>query len=218
MKKESWIILIQTNKLNSLNIDLDIETEKTFQKYYELFLIKNSQLNLISKNDEKFLFEKHIFDSLSINLFLTPQKGQTLLDIGTGGGFPSVPLAIYYKDLKVCGIDSIKKKINAVDSFKQELSLDNLTLICDRVENISEKFDYVVSRAVSSLDKILEFALPHVKDGGYFIAYKSKKYEEELKLAKNVIKKYKLKEPEIVSYCLPLSEPYERNLIIFKKG
>lgn len=202
--------------LKNLNLEFGDYEKEMFQKYVDVFLKKNSQLNLISKNDEKFLFEKHICDSLAINLFLKLSKGQTLLDIGTGGGFPSIPLAIYYRDLNITAIDSIRKKIKAVYEIKQELNLENLTIICDRVENLDMKFDYVVSRAVASLDKILEYAIPHVKRGGYFIAYKSKKYEEELKEAQKTIKKFNLKTPEIISYKLPLEEVFERNLLIFK--
>lgn len=207
--------MFKSDLLNDLKIILDNNKIQIFEKYCELFLQKNSQLNLISKNDEKFLFEKHIFDSLALNLF-GEIKG-TLLDIGTGGGFPSVPLAILYDGLKISAIDSIRKKINAVEFFKTELNLKNLTPICDRVENLNVKYDFVVSRAVASLDKILEYAIPHVKDGGYFIAYKSKKYEEEIEQAKGVIKKYKLDNPQIISYTLPLDEVYERNLLVFKK-
>lgn len=202
--------------LNNLNIKLSEKQKQVFDNYAELFLEQNSKINLISKNDAKFLWEKHIFDSLAINLFLNPKQGETLLDIGTGGGFPSVPLAIFYNNLSITAIDSIRKKINAVDNIKNELKLSNLTLMCDRVENIDKKFDYVVSRAVASLDKILNLAIPHVKKGGYFIAYKSKKFDEELSEAKKNIQKFKLSKPQIISYNLPLDEIYERNLVIFK--
>ncbi|MBR1753327.1 16S rRNA (guanine(527)-N(7))-methyltransferase RsmG [bacterium] len=200
----------------NLNITLDDNKRKLFEKYSQLFIQKNSQLNLISKKDEKFLFEKHILDSLAISLVLNPKSGENILDIGTGGGFPSVPLAIFYDGVKVYGIDSIRKKIKAVEELKQKLGLENLTLICDRVEKFDKKFDYVVSRAVASLDKILEYAIPHVKKGGYFIAYKSRKVEDEIKAAQSVIKKFHLAPPEIVSYTLPLEEVFERNLVVFR--
>ena len=204
------------SRLKGLDIALNDNQDYNFSRYMELFLEKNSKLNLISKNDEKFLFEKHIYDSLSLNLFLKNKKFETLLDIGTGGGFPSLPLAILYDDLQITAIDSIRKKINVVSEISQELNLKNLTLICDRVENIDKKYDIVVSRAVASLEKILDLAIPKVKCGGYFIAYKSKKYTEELLNAKKIISKYKLKNPQIIEYKLPLDEIYERYLVIFK--
>ena len=208
---------METNNLKDINITLTDDKISIFEKYTRIFLETNSKLNLISKNDEKVLFEKHIYDSLALNLFLTPKKNESLLDIGTGGGFPAVPLAIYYENLNITALDSIRKKINAVENIKQNLNLVNLTTICTRVENFDKNFDYVTSRAVASLDKILEYGMAKLKKGGYFIAYKSKKYEEELLTAKKTISKYKLKPPKIITYKLPLEEVYERNLIIFQK-
>ena len=206
--------MLNANSVSSLNLTLNESQIELLSRYESLFKERNSQLNLISKNDEKYLFEKHIFDSLAFNL-IEKSEG-TLLDLGTGGGFPSVILAMIYPNLKIDAIDSIKKKINAVEHFKTALNLSNLNPICDRVENINTKYDFVVSRAVTSLDKLLELSIPKVKKGGYLIAYKSKKYLEELQQAQSVIKKYSLSTPQIISYKLPLEEVYERYLVIFK--
>lgn len=199
-----------------LNIDLNSDKAIIFDKYARIFLEKNSRINLVSKNDEKFLFEKHIFDSLAISKFLNPKQGETLLDIGTGGGFPAIPLSILYENLDICPLDSIRKKIAVINEMKSELSLKNLHPICDRVENIEQKFDYVTSRAVSSLDKILKLAFPKLKKDGYFIAYKSKNALEELKEAEKTIKRLKVKVLDIIEYTLPLEEVFERNLIVFQ--
>ena len=96
-----------------------------FTKYMEVFLVQNAILNLISKNEEKFLWERHIYDSLGIKLFLEKYspKVNTLLDIGTGGGFPAVPIALEYPNIEVFALDSIRKKINAIENIKQELSI-----------------------------------------------------------------------------------------------
>ncbi len=200
-----------------LNINLSDEKAIVFDNYVRIFLKKNSHVNLISKNDEKFLFEKHIFDSLAINKFLKPKDGETLLDIGTGGGFPSIPVAILYENLNVYPIDSIRKKINVIKEIKDELNLKNLFPICDRVENIKEKYDYVTTRAVASLELILKYAVPHLNDGGYFIAYKSKKAMDELRASKKIIKKLGVEIFDIIEYILPLEKIHERNLIIFTK-
>lgn len=231
-----------------LNIDLNSDKALIFDKYARIFLEKNSRINLVSKNDEKFLFEKHVFDSLAINLLPSPlaanpllgepaslrregaglpterviqvrgnsNNKQTLLDIGTGGGFPAIPLAILYENLDIYPLDSIRKKIAIIEEMKSELSLKNLHPVCDRVENIEQKFDYVTSRAVSSLDKILKLAVPKLKKGGYFIAYKSKNAPEELKEAEKTIKRLKVKVLDIIEYTLPLEEVFERNLIVFQ--
>lgn len=189
--------------------------EKDFFEYQKLFLEQNSKLNLISKNDEKYLFEKHIYDSLAIKLANVIQNGKTLLDIGCGGGFPCVPIAIEYPGVNVIGIDSIRKKINAVNNIKEALKLDNLSLICDRAENLKgQVFDIITSRAVADLAKIAEYALPLLKKDGVFVAYKSRKSQEEIEDAKKILKKYNAKVIDIIEYTLPLEEFYKRNLIL----
>lgn len=190
-----------------------------FAQYKKVFLEENSKHNLISKNDEKFLYEKHIFDSLSIGKFFEKYgiTSARILDIGCGGGFPCVPVAVEFPEMKITGIDSIRKKINSVIAIKEQLNLDNLDLICDRAENIDGKFDIVMSRAVADLAKISEYALPLTKKGGYFVAYKSKKALEELENAKSVLKKFNAEVIDIIEYNLPLEEVYERNLICIKK-
>ena len=190
-----------------------------FEGYKKVFLEENAKLNLISKNDEKVLFEKHIYDSLAIKLFFEKYKisKANLLDIGCGGGFPSVPIAIEFPDINVVGIDSIRKKINSINTIKETLKLNNLSTICDRVENIGNKrFDIITSRAVADLAKISEYAIPHLKKDGYFVAYKSKKALEELEGAKEVLKKFNANVVDIINYTLPLEEVYERNLIIIR--
>lgn len=191
------------------------------KKFSEVFLEKNKVINLISKNDEKVFFEKHIFDSLSIEKFFEKYNvkyaGMNMLDIGTGGGFPSVPIAICYPEINVVGLDSIAKKIRAIEDFKNDLKLDNLTLINDRAENLKTKYDIVVSRAVSRLDKVVEYAMPLLKDGGYFVCYKSKQVFEEIREAKEAIFKKKAELLEVIEYKLPLKEKFERFLVVIKK-
>ncbi len=198
-----------------------IEIKNDFTKYKEIFLEQNSILNLISKNEEKFLFEKHIFDSLAIQLFFNKYniKSGDLLDIGTGGGFPSIPIAIEYPLIHVTAIDSIKKKINAICNIKKELNITNLDPICDRVENLKDKsFDIITSRAVAPISTLLKYASPLLSENGYFVAYKSKKAEEELNNAKTELKKFNIKLIDKINYTLPLSEIYERTLLIFTKA
>jgi 16S rRNA (guanine527-N7)-methyltransferase len=225
---------IQTLK-ETLSIDLSNDKIAVFEKYEKIFLEKNSHTNLISKNDEKFLFEKHIFDSLAINKFFTgwlslhPRplgeragvRGR-LLDVGTGGGFPSVPVAILYDDINVFALDSIRKKINIIDELKVDLGLKNLFPICERAENLQLKnnpkfYDYVTTRAVAKLDVIIKYAIVNLKPGGHLIAYKSKKALDELKDAEKTIKSLGVKMIDIIKYTLPLEEIHERNLIIFQK-
>ena len=165
-----------------------------YNLYKEIFLEENAKHNLISKNDEKFLYEKHFYDSLGIKLFFEKCniKPSTILDIGCGGGFPCLPIAMEYPEFNVVGIDSIRKKITSVEVMRDKLGLKNLELVWDRVENLSKNdFDIVVSRAVADMAKISEYALPKLKKGGYFVAYKSKKALEELEGAKSILKETK---------------------------
>lgn len=198
-----------------------LKKNNNLKKFSEVFLEKNKVINLISKNDAKVLFEKHIFDSLSIEKFFEKYNvkyaGMNMLDIGTGGGFPSVPIAIFYPEINVVGLDSIAKKIRAIEDFKNDLKLDNLTLINDRAENLKTKYDIVVSRAVSRLDKVVEYAMPLLKDGGYFVCYKSKQVFDEIREAKEAIFKKKAELLEVIEYKLPLEENFERFLVVIKK-
>lgn len=205
--------------LTELNINLTEEKKELFNKYVSLFLDYNENVNLISKNDAKFLYEKHIFDSLALNLFFKNNTKLKLLDIGTGGGFPSVPLSLAFESIKITAIDSINKKINFIKLAKNELGLDNLTPICARVEDLKEKnsFDIVTSRAMADLREILEYAIPYVKVGGYFVAYKSIKAEEELENAKNALKTLNTVLVEKIEYKLPVEETGTRVLLVFKK-
>ena len=192
-----------------------------YNKYVEAFLNQNSKLNLISKNDEKFLWEKHIFDSLAIEEFFTKfpnAKRETLLDIGTGGGFPAIPIAITYPEIKVYALDSIRKKINAIAQLKEELNIQNLFPICERAENLTQKFNLITSRAVAPLKTITEYAMPLLEKNGYFIAYKSIKTQEEISDAQKILKKYNAKVIEIIQYDLPLEENHTRNLIIISRN
>lgn len=210
--------------LKQLNIELDIDKEKTLKSFFELFLEYNSKVNLISRNDEKYLFQKHIYDSLAINLFIEKYIKNTsikIMDIGTGGGFPSIPVSILYPDFNISAVDSIGKKINFINNTAKTLNLKNLTAYKSRVEDLpaafKNSFDIVTSRAVAELRVILEYALPFVKTGGYFVAYKAQKADEEIKNSQNALKILNSKIIDKIEYSLPLQEENKRVLIIIKK-
>lgn len=198
---------------------MNFKINTDFTNYMKVFLVQNAVLNLISKKEEKFLWEKHVYDSLGIKLFFEKYspKVNTLLDIGTGGGFPAVPIALEYPNIEVFALDSIRKKINAIENIKQELSINNLTTICDRAENIEQKFDIITSRAVATIDILVKYATPLLKKNGYFVAYKSRLADKEISDAKYLIKKSGLKLIDIIEYTLPLEEIYERKLVVLQK-
>ncbi len=212
------------NKLKQLDINISSPQENKFNLYIELFKEYNSKINLISNSDSAVLFEKHIFDSLAFNLFYKKYlNGETIkiLDIGTGGGFPSVPLALYYDKFKITALDSINKKINFIKYAASELNLENITPVCIRAEELApsyrSSYDAVVSRAMADLRTIIEYAVPYLKIGGYFIAYKSIKADEEILNAKNALKILNAEIIDKIEYTLPLEEKIERNLIVIKK-
>lgn len=212
------------NKLKIADIEFNENKKELFSKYMTLFLEYNKNVNLISKNDEPVLFEKHIFDSLSINLFFKKypiKQPVKILDIGTGGGFPSLPIALNYENTEVYALDSIKKKIKFLESAKNDLSIKNIHPLCMRAEELPPEyrnnFDIVTSRATANLSIISEYALPYVKTGGYFVAYKSLKAEEEIENAKNALKILNGEIIDKIEYSLPIEEENKRVLIIIKK-
>lgn len=207
---------------NQTGICASGETLQKCEKFIELFREYNSHTNLMSKNDLGVIFEKHIIDSLSVVKFEEFQNCKTILDLGTGGGFPALPLAIFFEDKEITAVDSIQKKIRFIESAKAELCLDILTPVCSRIEELDKKyyksFDLVVSRALSDLGQLITYSAPYLKKGGYLCAYKSKNAESELKNAEEVIKKYKFTHSETVSYNLKLDEKFERCLVILRKS
>lgn len=205
-----------------LNINLTDKKQQNFEKFIELFVDYNSHTNLMSKNDLSLIFEKHIFDSLAFNLFYEKyckNSALNLMDIGTGGGFPSIPISLYYENINVTAVDSIKKKIDFINKIKSEFSLNNLNPICTRIEDIEGKnaFDLVTTRALSSLNVALEYAVPYLKIGGYFVAYKSKNVDEEIDQSQNALKILGAKIIDKIEYKLPLENDFTRFLIVIKK-
>ena len=200
------------SELKKLNINLTPQMENELNFWEKEFLKYNSHTNLISRNDEKYLFEKHVFDSLAVNLWDDFQKCKTILDIGTGGGFPSVILAICFKDKKIIANDSRIKKINFIKQIKEMLKLDNLEVIYSRIEDVEAlDVDLILSRAVGKIVDIYEISKKHNKKGTKFLIYKAKSANLEIEEFK---KKYKNKEFKIIPYKLPLKENFERNLTV----
>ena len=197
-----------------------LEIKTNFNLYIKTFIEENSKINLMSKNDEKLIFEKHIYDSLSIKFLFDKLDTlpKTILDIGTGGGFPSIPIALEYPEIQVTGIDSIQKKINAISNIAKKLGIKNIEFIRDRVENIKDKkYDMITSRAVAQASLLIEYAYPLLKKDGYLVLYKSKNVDEEIEKAKPLIRKLHMKISDIIEYSLPLEENYNRCLLVLQK-
>ncbi len=208
--------MIDKEKLEILKKELNytpsFETIEKLNRWQDCFLEYNSHTNLTSKNDEKVLFEKHVFDSLSLLLWDKFYNCKKLLDIGTGGGFPSVILAVCFPQIKILAVDSRIKKVNFLKEIKEVLDLKNLEIFYSRVEDLNPlNADLAVSRAVGKIIDVYELSKKHLSKEAKFIIYKSKTIDDELRIFNQ---KYKDKTPRIIPYNLPLKENFERNLVI----
>ena len=199
--------------LNDNNITLDASQIEKLSQFEEKVIETNEKFNLTNITTEPDFTIKHIIDSL-VGVPYIPQ-GAKLLDIGTGAGFPSMPIAISRLDLTVEAIDSTEKKIGFVNQSAKELGINNINAMSIRAEEMpkDKKYDCVVARAVASLPVLLELAMPIINVGGLFIAYKAT--EDELKDSANALKVLNGKVDKTVSLTLPNGD--NRCLIIIKK-
>lgn len=196
--------------------DAAIQTEIDFLN--EL-LRWNQRVNLTSIRDRDEAIEKHLLDSLLLLSHLDDSK--YVMDMGSGGGLPGIPLAIADPSLRVVSIDSVGKKINFQKHVKRLLQLDNLRVLQSRVEdlgttNLEEKFELIVSRAFSSLEAMVEYAVPWLAPGGRILAMKGPEGRDELRAVKSVLEKNNFSDPVVCTYHLPFSHA-ERQFLVLKK-
>ena len=178
---------------NQIDISLSEEQAQQFDTYFKMLIQKNEVMNLTAITEFEEVLSKHFLDSLMMKNLCIPTEGESLIDIGTGAGFPGIPLKIVFPQLKVVLLDSLNKRVQFLNEVITELGLENITAIHGRAEDIAKKteyreqFDYCVSRAVANLASLSEYCLPFVKIGGSFIPYKSGKIEDEMKDAKKAV-------------------------------
>jgi len=186
-------------------------TEDQFNKlskYLHLLKEKNEQVNLTRITDNREAWIKHILDSLMAAPFFD-KPGMKVVDIGTGGGMPGIPLAILFPSAHFTLVDSTEKKVAALKEFIEQLNLKNVECIAGRIETIAhmpqyrEDFDLVLARALAPLRTLIELAIPLIHPYGYLVAYKGPEYISELTLATNAVDKLKCEAPRIFHYSLP---------------
>ncbi|MEE1249659.1 MAG: 16S rRNA (guanine(527)-N(7))-methyltransferase RsmG [Lachnospiraceae bacterium] len=181
------------NILNKWNLVLTEEQKNQFLTYYEMLVEKNKVMNLTSVTEFDEVVEKHFLDSISLCTIENLAQRRKVLDLGTGAGFPGIPLKIMFPELEITLADSLNKRILFLQEVINTLKLENISAIHGRAEEMAkqekfrEKFDLCVSRAVANLSTLSEYCLPFVMVGGKFISYKSGEIEEEQKNAKNAV-------------------------------
>ncbi|MDU5467225.1 MAG: 16S rRNA (guanine(527)-N(7))-methyltransferase RsmG [Peptoniphilus harei] len=200
---------------------LDTKNIDKFEKYKELILEYNKHTNLTRITEDEEFNVKHFLDSLSLfktDLFVKDKK---IIDIGTGAGFPGLPLKLYNEDLDITLLDSLRKRIDFLNGVIEELGLKKIRAIHARAEEIArdpkyrESYDIAVSRAVANLSTLTEYAMAFVKVGGYFISQKGPEYKEELKSAKRAIELMGGEVKDVIH--TPLPNDIDHYIIVIKK-
>lgn len=211
-----------TNALEKLNIPFDDRTITQFKTYMEGILEWNEKVNLTSITEESEFIKKHYIDSVICCAYPEFQCAEKIIDIGTGAGFPGIPLAILYPDKEFLLLDSLNKRIKIIDELAKTIGIQNIILRHGRAEEIArekecrEQFDFCVSRAVANLSVLSEYCLPFVKVGGWFAAYKSAESVGEIQDSIHAIR--------ILGGCLEETRPskidgfdLDHNIVMIKK-
>lgn len=207
-------------QLSLFGITLSSDQLEKFRKYYGNLIKWNEVMNLTTITGEKEVYSKHFLDSLSIVGLIPPQSFENLsvIDIGTGAGFPGLPIAIAFPDVQVTLVDSLQKRVRFLEETTQLLGIENVQVVHARaedharIESEREKYDIAVSRAVAKLNVLAEYCLPFVRKGGYFIAYKAEKIKEEMEEGKKAVNILGGRVDQVISFQLPGTD-YGRTLV-----
>ena len=215
MNKEEFI-----NELKKLNITLTDKQLNDLDKYFHLLTDWNEKINLTRITEEKDVYLKHFYDSLTLSRVINLDQELKLCDIGTGAGFPGLVLKIVFPKLKITLVDSLLKRIKFLNIVINELNLSDIETVHSRAEDYvkfhKEEFDIVTSRAVSRLNNLLEYSIPLVKKNGYFIPMKAN-CEDEINESLPILKRKNIKIDKIDEFYLPI-ENSKRTIIVIKKN
>lgn len=213
---------ILTEGCGYFGISLSQEQICQFLDYYELLIKWNEVMNLTAITELDEVMRKHFVDSLALRRGLDVEEKERLIDVGTGAGFPGIPLKIVYPHLKVVLLDSLNKRVKFLDEVIEKLGLEGITAVHGRAEDLGrkaeyrEQFDVCVSRAVANLASLSEYCIPFTKVGGYFIPYKSGNIEEELRDGEKAVQVLGGMVEKTEKFTLPGSD-IERSLVMIHK-
>ena len=205
-----------------LGIELTEKQIEQFQKFYEYLVEKNKVMNLTAITESEEVQVKHFLDSVAAVKAFDFNKAGRVLDLGTGAGFPGVPLKIVFPDMDLVLMDSLNKRVKFLEEVIEMCGLEKVTAVHGRAEEMArnklyrEQFDTCLSRAVANLSTLSEYCIPFVKKGGRFISYKSINIDMELKDAERALKLLGGKAKEPVNYHVPESD-FDRTVIVIEK-
>lgn len=209
------------NQLVQLGLCATADMEHQLIHYYEILTEWNKVMNLTTITDFDEVLEKHFLDSVSIANYVEFSETIRLIDVGTGAGFPGIPLKILYPHINVLLVDSLNKRVNFLNDVIGQLQLKNIEAVHGRAEELARKkeyrnqFDLCVSRAVANLASLSEYCLPFVKTGGIFAAYKSIEVDSEVEESKKALRLLGGKLKAVKKFRLPDTE-YSRSIVIIE--
>ena len=214
--------------LSRWDLTISEKQAEQFEKFYLNLIEWNKVMNLTAITDENDVIEKHFLDCLAVPALLGEKEAvknaKKIIDVGTGAGFPGIPLAIFWPEKKFVLMDSLQKRIKFLEDSAQKAGIQNVTFRHARAEELAkekemrESFDLCVSRAVASLPVLSEYCVPFVRKGGYFLPYKAAEIADEAKSGEKALHILGACLDDVIEYTLPGTDYGRSLLIIYKEG